>query len=77
MRQFFFDLVGEQAAHDVHGHPCDSRQEAQDYADFIAHRIGAERPSLARRDNFIVVRDDTGAAIYEAAIRSNCSADLP
>lgn len=68
MKQFFFDLAGSVSAHDSVGHPCVSSREAREHAKFIAHRIGAEKPELSKRGNYIRVRDETGAEIYEAPI---------
>jgi hypothetical protein len=68
MRQFFFDLAGSVSAHDRVGHPCVSRREAKEHAKFIAHRIGAEKPELSKPENYIRVRDENGAEVYEARI---------
>jgi hypothetical protein len=70
MKRFFFDLVGEIRAHDFMGHECSSKKEAKTHAAFIAHRIGTERPSFAKRGNFIAVRDERGAKIFAAPITS-------
>ena len=70
MKRFFFDLVGEFPAHDFLGHQCISRKEAKEHAQFIAHRIGTEKPSFAKSGNYILVRDEEGAEIYEAPIRA-------
>jgi hypothetical protein len=52
------------------GHECSSKKEAKTHAAFIAHRIGTERPSFAKRGNFIAVRDERGAKIFAAPITS-------
>jgi hypothetical protein len=70
MNRFFFDLVGELAAHDVLGHQCRSRKEAKDHAQFIASRVGTERPNFAKPGNYISVRDESGTEIFEASIKS-------
>jgi hypothetical protein len=70
MKRFFFDLAGSLRAHDVLGHQCRSRKEAKDHAQFIALRIGAERPDFAKPGNYISVRDESGIEIFEAPIRS-------
>jgi hypothetical protein len=49
MKRFFFDLVGEIRARDFMGHECSSEKEAKSHAAFIAHRIGTQRPSFAKR----------------------------
>jgi hypothetical protein len=69
MKMFFFDLPGEFPAHDVLGHQCRSSREAKDHAQYIAHRIGTARPSFARPGNYISVRDENGAEIFEAPIK--------
>jgi len=76
MRRFFFDLAGDLSAHDFMGHDCASKREAKQHACFIAHRIGTERPSFAKPGNYILVRDDRGAEIFKAPIRSSLGADL-
>jgi hypothetical protein len=42
------------------------QKRSQSHAAFIAHRIGTERPSFAKRGNFIAVRDERGAKIFAA-----------
>jgi hypothetical protein len=69
MKQFFFDLAGELSAQDVLGHRCRSRKEAKEHAEFIAHRIGTERPTFAKPGNYISVRDESGNEIFEAPIK--------
>jgi hypothetical protein len=71
MKNFFFDLAGELSARDVLGHQCRSSGEAKDHAQYIAHRIGTERPSFARPGNYISVRDENGTEIFEAPIESS------
>ena len=70
MKRFFFDLIGDIGARDFMGHECSSKKEAKIHAAFIAHRIGTERPSFAKRGNFIAVRDECGAEIFAAPITS-------
>jgi hypothetical protein len=70
MKRFFFDLAGEIRAHDFMGHECATKKEAKKHAAFIAHRIGTERPSFAKRGNYIAVRDEQGAKIFAAPITS-------
>jgi hypothetical protein len=64
------NLAGELPARDFLGHQCRSRKEAKDHAQFIAHRIGTERPNFAKLGNYISVRDDSGIEIFEAPIKS-------
>jgi hypothetical protein len=70
MKRFFFDLIGDVRARDFMGHECSSKTEAKKHAAFIAHRIGTERPSFAKRGNYIAVRDEQGAKIFAAPISS-------
>jgi hypothetical protein len=46
------------------------KKEAKSHAAFIAHRIGTQRPSFAKRGTFIAVRDERGAKIFAAPITS-------
>jgi hypothetical protein len=77
MKRFFFDLAGEYPARDMMGHKCSPRKEAVEHAQFIAQRIGTEKPSFAKPGNFIQVRDEKGRKIYDAPIQSTCVSDLP
>jgi hypothetical protein len=77
MKRFFFDLVSEFAAHDYVGHQCATRREAKDHARFIAQRIGAEKPYLAKTGSFIRVRDEKGARYSKRPYkRATCPAVL-
>jgi hypothetical protein len=69
MRRFFFHLAGELPAHDVLGHQCRSRREARDHAEYIAHRLAAERPAFDKPGNYISVSDENGNEIFEAPIK--------
>lgn len=69
MEKFFFDLAGELPARDVLGRQCKSGEEAKDHAQFIAHRMGTERPTFAKPGNYISVRDESGREIFEAPIK--------
>jgi hypothetical protein len=77
MKRFFFDLVREFTVHDYLGHQCATRKEAKDHARFIAQRIGAEKPHLAKSRSYIRVRDETGAEIFEAPIQPGYVFSLP
>ncbi|AJA62527.1 DUF6894 family protein [Bradyrhizobium japonicum] len=69
MKRFYFDLVGSFTACDRVGHQCASRREAKEHAKFIAHRTGAEKPPFAQPGNYIRVRDENGAEIFEIPIQ--------
>jgi len=68
MKRYYFDLIGEVRARDFLGHECSSRNEAIKHASFIAHRIGNERPHFVKPENRIAVREEGGAAFYQAPI---------
>ena len=68
MKRYYFDLIGEVPAMDFLGHECSSRDEARKHASFIAHRIGNERPHFVKPENRIAVREEGGAAFYQAPI---------
>jgi Domain of unknown function (DUF6894) len=58
------------------GHQCANRKEAKEHARFIAQRIGAEKPDLAKTGSFIRVRDDKDAEIFEAPIQAGYVSSL-
>jgi hypothetical protein len=68
MKRYYFDLIEEVPARDFLGHECSSRNEARKHASFIAHRIGNERPHFVKPENRIAVREEGGAAFYQAPI---------
>jgi len=68
--RYFFHLAGELEAHDVLGQDCANDKEARDHAKFIAHRIGTEKPGLAREGNFIVVKNETGKEVFRVQLNS-------
>ena len=68
MKRYYFDLIGEVPAKDFLGHECSSRNEARKHASFIAHRIGNEHPHFVKPENRIAVREEGGAAFYQAPI---------
>jgi hypothetical protein len=76
MKLFFFDLVSEFTAHDYVGHQCATRREAKEHARFIAQRIGAEKPYLAKTGSYIRVRDEKGGEIFEAPIQAGYVSSL-
>jgi hypothetical protein len=64
MPHYFFHLRGRISARDVHGHECADDAEAKDHGDFIAHRIGTEKPGLVLDGSYISVCD---AGVLEIA----------
>ena len=68
MERFYFDLVGVVHATDLVGHACANEEEAKDHGRFIAHRIGTEKPHIARSGNYISVCNKSRAEIYQAPI---------
>ena len=70
MKRYFFNLAGELPAHDVLGHQCRSLKEAKEHAQFIARRIGTDRPTFAKPGNYISVRDESGTEIFDAPIKT-------
>jgi hypothetical protein len=55
MPRYYFHLAGEIPAQDAVGHDCANDREAQDHADFIARRIGIEKPEMVKSENYILV----------------------
>jgi hypothetical protein len=76
MKRYYFDLIGEVPARDFLGHECSSRNEARKHASFIAHRIGNEHPHFVKPENRIAVREEGGAAFYQAPIALTSRAGL-
>ena len=70
MPRYFFHLAGEIPAHDVHGHECSCDAEAKQHAEFIAHRIGSEKPEMVRDGNFVSVTNDRDVEIAQVALAS-------
>jgi hypothetical protein len=70
MTRYFFHLAGEISAHDVHGHECADVEEAKQHANFIAHRVGTEKPDMVRDGNFISVTNDQDEEIAKVALAS-------
>jgi hypothetical protein len=74
MERFFFDLLGSLAATDRVGHTCSNQKEAIEYGRLLAHRVGLEKPHLARPGNCIRVRDRHGFEICRAPIAARLAA---
>jgi hypothetical protein len=70
MPKYFFHLAGQLPAHDLLGHDCANDREAKDHGDFIAHRIGTEKPGMIREGNFISVTDELGNEIFRSPLAS-------
>jgi uncharacterized protein YifN (PemK superfamily) len=63
MPRYFFNLVGTIAADDTVGHECDNDEEARDHGNFIAHRIGTEKPEMVRQRNSICIVNESNQQI--------------
>ena len=70
MPKYFFHLAGQLPAHDLLGHDCANDREANDHGNFIAHRIGTEKPGMIREGNFISVTDELGNEIFRSPLAS-------
>jgi hypothetical protein len=70
MPKYFFHLAGQLPAHDLLGHECANDKEAKDHGNFIAHRIGTEKPGMVREGNFIAVTDELGKEIFQVPLAS-------
>jgi hypothetical protein len=70
MPKYFFHLAGQLPAHDLLGHDCANDREAKDHGNFIAHRIGTEKPGMIREGNFISVTDELGNEIFRSPLAS-------
>jgi hypothetical protein len=70
MPRYFFNLAGELPARDLIGHECANDDEARDHGNFIAHRIGTEKPGMIQEHNFISVVDEQGNEIFQIPLAS-------
>jgi hypothetical protein len=70
MPKYFFHLAGEFAAHDLLGHDCANDKEAKDHGSFIAHRIGTEKTSMVREENFLSVRNERDEELFQVPLAS-------
>jgi hypothetical protein len=73
MPRYFFHLAGQLPATDLIGHECLNDDEALDHGSFIAHRIGTEKPEMAREENFISVVNDSNDELFKIPIASTLS----
>jgi hypothetical protein len=70
MPRYYFHLAGEIPAQDVLGHDCVNDREAQEHANFIAHRIGTEKPEMVKSQNYILVTNDQELEVARAPLAS-------
>lgn len=70
MPKYFFHLAGQFPARDLIGHECANDEEAKDHGNFIAHRIGTEKPGMVREGNFIAVADRHGKQLFQLPLAS-------
>jgi hypothetical protein len=68
MPKYFFHLAGDVPARDLLGHECANDKEAK--RNFIAHRIGTEKPSMVREGNYISVTNRQGDEIFQIPLAS-------
>jgi hypothetical protein len=64
---YYFHLRGEIEAQDAHGQECKDDDGDRGHADFIAHRIGTERPDMVRPGNSIVAVNAYGVTLARCA----------
>jgi hypothetical protein len=74
MPRYFFHLAGWLSARDLIGHECSNDDEARKHGNFIAHRIGTEKPDMVREENFIVVTNETGDELFKLPVASTLTA---
>lgn len=67
---FYFDLIDDIEVHDNTGHSCADETEACQHGDFIAQRIGTEKPVVADKGMYISVRNGDGQEIYRAPVKT-------
>jgi hypothetical protein len=70
MPRYFFNLAGQLLARDLLGHECANDDEAKDHGNFIAHRIGTEKPGMILGGNFISVVNEQGSEIFQIPLAS-------
>jgi hypothetical protein len=70
MPKYFFHLAGQLPARDMLGHECANDKEAKDHGNFIAYRIGTEKPEMVREGNYISVANEEGDEIVQVALTS-------
>ena len=70
MPKYFFHLAGQLPARDLIGHECANDDEAREHGNFIAHRIGTEKPGMIQEGNFISVVDEEGSELFQIPLAS-------
>jgi hypothetical protein len=70
MPKYFFHLAGQLPARDLIGHECANDGEAREHGNFIAHRIGTEKPGMIQEGNFISVVDEEGSELFQIPLAS-------
>jgi hypothetical protein len=70
MPRYFFNLAGQLPARDLIGQECANDDEARGHGNFIAHRIGTEKPGMIQEGNFISVVDEQGNEIFQIPLAS-------
>jgi hypothetical protein len=70
MAKYFFDLGGLIPAQDLVGQECADDKGARKHGDFIAHRIGTERPEMVREENYIAVLDGQRRELFRIPLAS-------
>jgi hypothetical protein len=76
MPTYFFHLRGEIEGHDAVGHQCGDDREALAHGDFIAHRIGTEKPEMVKSGNCIAVIGHNGQELARVPLASSVIAPL-
>jgi hypothetical protein len=76
MASYFIHLRGDIEAQDAHGHECSHDDEARAHGDFIAHRIGTEKPEMVKAGNCIAVVNSEGVELARLAIASTVSGPI-
>lgn len=70
MPRYFFHLDGDVPARDVIGHDCDDDEQAKRDGDFIAHRLGTEKPDMVREGNLVSVTNEDGDKLFQIPLAS-------
>lgn len=70
MPRYFFHLDGDIPARDVIGHDCDNDEQARKDGDFIAHRLGTEKPDMVRDGNLVSVTNEDGDRLFQIPLAS-------
>jgi hypothetical protein len=70
MPLYYFDLKNGVPVRDRQGHKCANDEEAIFHGNFIAQRIGTERPETVGRGYYISVLNEDSQEIHQAPIAS-------